>query len=92
MTTPETMEERFEQKFGVPLPIKVVLSKAELKDFIRQEITLAVQKREEELVAKVQEIEVVGVKEENKGIADMYRQIWETSFKPLVLNLLTKDS
>ena len=48
----------------------------------------ALQKRNEELVGKVEAIEVVGDKEENKGIADIYRQIWDTSFKPIVLNIV----
>ncbi len=82
MTTPETMEERFEQKFGVPLPVKVVLSKAELKDFIRQEITLAVQKREEEIREKIENL----IDSNDDGM-------WsgrETAYT--ILNLLTKDS
>lgn len=77
MTTPETMEERFDRLGGeelledfdeIPLPeghltrgfnwpeTKRELDTKKVKDFMRQEIALAVQKREEELREKIEKI------------------------------------
>ena len=82
----DTMEERFDETFDLDSLDKGL--QFNVKHFIRQEIFLALQKRNEELVGKVEAIEVAGDKEENKGIADIYRQIWDTSFKPIVLNII----
>lgn len=76
----DTMEERFDREFEAPINFR-----DEVKEFLRQEISLALQKRNEELVGKVQEL----IKENEVGPGAMmdeeaYSSAYETACEEIL--------
>lgn len=94
MTTPTTMEERFEEKFcriikedNVTEYILLEKNPLILEDFIQSEIDLAVEKREKEIVEEVLKIVYNNDPQTGYKVNPRY---WGKTLRDDILSLITK--